>query len=161
MALVFGIDPGLANTGWGVIDYSGTRISHVSHGTIITSSDLALPERLDIIYRGISSELKKYRPESCGVEALFFAKNVKTAIPVAQARGVALLACARNSVAVGEYTPVQIKQSVVGSGRADKQQVIQMVSVILGGEVSAGSEHAFDALAAAVCHAHSAGVLHV
>lgn len=151
---VLGIDPGLASTGWGIIDSSGTRHKHIDHGTI-TSNVKELPEqRLLGIYREITSLIEAYKPSGMGIEMLFFTKNISSAMPVAQARGVVLLAAAEKGLAVGEYSPVTIKQSVVGTGGAAKGQVQEMVRILLGLQSIPEPDHAADALAAAITFIH-------
>jgi len=151
---VLGIDPGLARTGWGVIDSEGTRLVHLDHGSISTPGGEAPEARLLSIYREISALILRFRPAGMGVETLFFTRNVSSAIPVAQARGVILLAAAEQGVAVGEYSPMTIKQSVVGAGGADKAQIQEMIRILLGLDAVPKPDHAADALAAAVTFVH-------
>ena len=152
---VLGIDPGLARTGWGVVESTGTRHKHVNHGSISTDSQLSMEIRLLELHRSLVALIEEYKPSAMGIETLFFTKNVSSAIPVAQARGVALLSAAQAGLAVGEFSPVTIKQSVVGSGSADKNQVQQMVRLLLGLEDIPRPDHAADALAAAITYIHS------
>jgi crossover junction endodeoxyribonuclease RuvC len=154
MRTVIGIDPGLASTGWGVVSFNGSRFIHVGHGVVKTDPDVPLAERLLIIYNGIRKVLVKYAPAEAGVEELFFAKNVTSAISVAHARGTVLLALAQKGIPVGCYTPQQVKQAVIGKGRAEKEQVQRLVGVILGLDSVPGPDHAADALAMAICHAN-------
>jgi len=154
MPRIIGIDPGLANAGWGIIDVNGNRMTYVAHGSIKTDAGLPSPIRLKNIFESILDIINEYRPEDSGIETLYFAKNVKSALPVAEARGVLTLGLITSGLNVGEYTPLQIKQAVVGNGRADKNQVQQMVKLILGLEKIPRPDHAADALAAAICHVH-------
>lgn len=155
MVTILGIDPGLANTGWGIIETDGIRFKYVNHGTITTSSKINTTNRLKSIYEQLNSVIEKYNPTQCGVETLYFAKNVSSALPVAQARGVQLLSLGLKSIITGEYTPIQIKQAVVGNGRASKKQVQDMVKLLLKLKEIPKPDHAADALAAAICHVHS------
>ena len=157
MSLILGIDPGLADAGWGLVNHDGLRGRHIAHGVIRTSSKMPPPLRLQSLYRGLCSIIEEYKPESAGIETLYFAKNVKSALPVAEARGVLVLALAESGIPVFEYTPLQIKQAVVGNGRAEKSQVQMMVSLLLKLSEPPKPDHAADALAAAICHAHTGG----
>lgn len=152
MTTLIGIDPGLAATGWGVVGFDGARFRHVAHGVIATDPDLDLPERLRDIHEGIIAVLDRYRPDEAGVEELYFARNVASAIPVAHARGVVVLALGQRRIPVGFYQPQQVKQAVIGKGRAEKGQVQRLVAVLLGLEEVPSPAHAADALAVAVCH---------
>lgn len=154
MPRVIGIDPGLANAGWGVVDVNRNRLTYVAHGSIKTESGLPAPIRLKEIFNQIQDVIALYKPEESGIETLYFAKNVKSALPVAEARGVLTLGLVLSGLNVGEYTPLQIKQAVVGNGRADKNQVQQMVKLLLGLDKIPKPDHAADALAAAICHVH-------
>lgn len=147
---VLGIDPGLASTGYGVIRVAQGRFQHVTHGVIKTPSGESPGTRLRHIHEQILVLLTTYRPNMAGIESLYFTKNVSSAIPVAQARGVVLLALAQHGTPAQEYTPQVIKQAVVGSGQADKEQVSQMVRIILGMSEVPRPDHAADALAAAI-----------
>lgn len=155
MPRIIGIDPGLASTGWGVIDGGGGRIQHVDHGVFRTAASDEPGTRLLRIYDLLVERLETFRPNKAGIESLYFTKNTTSAIPVAQARGVVLLALARFGVYAREFTPQVIKQSVVGTGQADKEQVMQMVRVILGMGSVPKPDHAADALAAAITMLHS------
>jgi len=150
---VLGIDPGLANTGWGVIERRGSRMRCVAYGCIATSPARSTAERLSEIHAGIAAVIGRYRPAAAAVEHVYFSNNAKTAFATGQARGVALLAAAE--MPVGEYGPGEIKLAVVGSGDADKRQVQYMVRTILGLPADPQPDHAADALAAAICHVHS------
>lgn len=152
-----GIDPGLANAGWGIIEHDGIRSRYVAHGVIKTSSKDPTPLRLLTLYRGIQEVVEEYKPSAAGIETLYFAKNVTSALPVAEARGAMIVALAEKNITVGEFTPLQIKQSVVGNGRAEKSQVQMMVALILKLKEAPKPDHAADALAAALCYAHTGG----
>lgn len=152
--LIMGIDPGLANTGWGVIEVRGSRKRCVAYGCCSTSADDPIDKRLKQIHDGIVYVIKRYHPTELGIESIFFSANAKSAIATGQARGAALVAVACEGLVVGEYTPLQIKQTIVGNGRADKNQVTYMVRTILGLDHDPKPDHAADALGAAICHAH-------
>lgn len=151
---VLGIDPGLARTGWGIVDSNGTRHKHIDHGAISTGSKEPPERRLLSLYREIISIIEAYQPSGMGIETLFFTKNISSAMPVAQARGVVLLAAAQKGMTVGEYSPVTIKQSVVGTGGAAKGQIQEMVRLLLGLSEIPEPDHAADALAAAITFIH-------
>lgn len=157
---ILGIDPGLATIGFGLIAYIEGEVADVHYGHITTPSTQAMPERLQCIYREVKKLVSRLAPDVVVIEDLFFSKNRKTAIQVAQARGVALLATAEREVALFEYTPMQIKQAVVGYGNASKRQVQQMVKALLNLKTVPTPNHAADALAAAICHAHSLRCIH-
>ncbi len=154
MSVVLGIDPGLASTGFGVISQEGSTIRCLDYGVFTTASDQSVGARLDHIQREVEALLQRFSPDSAGIEGLYFTKNITSAIPVAQARGVILLTLYRAGIHAREYTPQQIKQAVVGTGQADKEQVMQMVRVILGHPTVPRPDHAADALAAAVTRLH-------
>jgi crossover junction endodeoxyribonuclease RuvC len=153
---VLGIDCGTERTGWGVIESDGRRHSIVAHGTIRLSVRDPLETRLATIAAGLRSILAEHCPECAAVEEVFYSQNVKTALKLAHVRGVALLAITEAGIGLGEYSPLEVKISVVGYGRAEKAQVQLMVRSItgFGGEID--SEDAADALAVAICHATSA-----
>lgn len=162
--VVLGIDPGLATVGYGVIEYEekSNKLKLIDYGTILTEAKEAFPTRLRQIADGITMLIDRYAPHSIAFEELFFNKNVKTAINVAQARGAALVAAAAKMDELYEYTPLQIKQAVVGYGRADKAQVQFMVKTLLCLKEIPKPDDAADAVAVAICHAHSsktAGIL--
>ena len=123
---ILGIDPGYAIMGYGVLDYNGNKFKPVTYGSIETDAGIPMPKRLSMLYDGLQQIIREYRPEEAAIEELFFNNNAKTAIMVGEARGVALLACVRNGLQIYEYTPLQIKQSLVGYGRAEKKQVQQI-----------------------------------
>jgi crossover junction endodeoxyribonuclease RuvC len=152
---VFGIDPGTATTGYGVIEENAGRLILVTFGTIRTPADRLLPDRLLELHCRLSELLALHAPETAAVESLFFQKNVRTAISVGQARGAALLALAQRGIPVGEYTPLEVKQAVTGYGGAEKRQVQVMVRTLLGLPELPRPDDAADALAVAICHAHA------
>lgn len=155
--IILGIDPGSRITGYGVISKEGNRLIHVDNGAIFTQSAEDLPQRLQQIFAGLSAIIEQYRPEAVAVENVFLAKNAQSALKLGQARGAAIVAAVCVGLCVFEYTALQVKQAVVGCGRAEKQQVQHMIKVLLNlPEVA--QEDASDALAVAVCHAHSAGM---
>jgi crossover junction endodeoxyribonuclease RuvC len=151
---ILGIDPGTASTGYGIIEQKGNRLVTVGFGVIRTSSDLELHDRLECIFSEVGELVRTHRPSEAAIESLFFNVNVRTAFAVGQARGVALLACSRGGCRVFEYTPQEVKQAVVGYGKADKRQVQEMVRVLLGLPEPPSPDHAADALGLAICHAH-------
>lgn len=154
---ILGIDPGIAIVGWGVIDYGGvgTKPHTVDYGAITTPANMPTEDRLLEIYRELSTIIKTYHPDEAAIEELFFNTNQKTGIIVAEARGVLVLACRENGVPINEYTPLQIKDAVVGYGRADKHQIIQMVTLFLNLKEPPKPDDTADALAVAICHAHT------
>jgi len=151
--VILGIDPGLAHTGWGVIERDGSRSRCLAYGCVTTRAHEEVAQRLTAIYEGIRDVVVRYRPVECAVESVFFGTNAKSAFATGQARGVALLATADAHLVVGDYSPVQIKSTVVGSGTADKKQVQYMVRATLGLDHVPSPDHAADALAAAITHA--------
>jgi len=151
---IIGIDPGLASTGWGVVDCTGGRVYYVDHGSIETKAGLPPAERLLLIMQSLRSVLDTYRPTESAVEILYFGKNVSSAIPVAEARGVIFAALAEHGLPVREFRPNAIKQGVTGVARADKKQVQEMVRIILGLAEKPAPDHAADALGAAICAAN-------
>jgi crossover junction endodeoxyribonuclease RuvC len=155
--VIIGIDPGLASVGYGLVAESGGQLRHLAHGCISTSPSTASAERLKIIHDAIISLIETYKPSCGGVEDLYFFRNVTSALPVAEARGVIKLAFAQAGVPLAEFTPNAIKKSVTGSARADKLQVQEMVRLLLGLEAIPQPDHAADALAAAICRVHFSG----
>ncbi len=155
--IILGIDPGLAIVGYGVIEYRNGRFRTLAYGAITTPAHTAVEKRLNLIYRDLNHIIQKYKPDEMAVEELFFTNNITTGISVAEARGVILLCAEQNGVSVNEYTPLQVKQSVVGYGKAEKKQVILMVETILGLEKAPKLDDTADALAIAICHAHTGG----
>jgi crossover junction endodeoxyribonuclease RuvC len=157
--LVIGIDPGTAITGFGLVQENPDgSLTAVKFGVIQTSPDVDMPQRLLELHQLLNEILLLHQPESGAVEKLFFQRNVRTALSVGQARGVALLALAEHKLPVAEYSPLEVKQAVVGYGGADKNQVQQMVRAILGLEDIPRPDDAADALAVAICHLHSTTV---
>ena len=153
--IILGIDPGIAIVGWGVVEYSGSRFRTLGYGSIETPAGMATEQRLSLIYDGIKQLIETYHPEHMAVEELFFNTNQTTGIRVAEARGVIIMCAHRLGVKIFEYTPLQVKQAVVGYGRAEKKQVITMVTMFLGLPKPPKPDDTADALAIAVCHAHS------
>lgn len=151
---ILGIDPGLANTGWGVVRRDGARCRAVAYGCVSTKAGEQLARRLATIHDEIRAVIDRYEPSECAVESVFFGTNAKSAFATGQARGVALLATADSALDLAEYSPVQIKNVVVGSGTAEKHQVAFMVRTILDLDHEPRPDHAADALAAAITHAH-------
>ena len=153
--IIIGIDPGYAIVGIGVVEYVGNKFRTLEYNAITTPAGMPTVERLKKIYTEMTMYIDKYKPDAVAIEELFFNSNQKTAINVAQARGVLLVAVANKNVPISEYTPLQVKQSVTGYGRADKKQIQSMVKMILGLNVIPKPDDAADALALAICHAHS------
>lgn len=141
--------------GYGVIDNIGNRFNVIDYGAICTSSDSKIPDRLVILYNDLKEIIEEYQPEDVAVEELFFNKNIKTALTVGHARGVAILAAANMGKNIYEYTPLQVKQAVVGYGRAKKQQVQEMTKILLNLPEVPKPDDVADALAVAICHCHS------
>jgi crossover junction endodeoxyribonuclease RuvC len=152
MTRVLGIDPGLAATGWGIVDADGSRSKYVAHGTITTSASDKLGARLSKMFDELTAIVRSYGPQAAGIEQLYFARNTSSALPVAHARGVVLLGLEQRAVSAFEYPPQEIKQSIVGSGRATKEQVQEMVRILLGLNEIPKPNHSADALATALCH---------
>ena len=156
--IVMGIDPGLAHTGWGIVNQTGLRLSCEAYGCIVTTAAQPLSSRLNKIYEQIGAVINHYRPACVGIETIWCGNNVTSAFATGQARGAALVACAQGKIQVGEYTPSAIKMAVVGTGSADKHQVQYMVAQILGLATEPQPDHAADALAAAICYTTHEGV---
>ena len=154
---ILGIDPGIATIGFGVLDYQNNKFSLVKCGVITTPPHISLSSRLDQIYNDLGDLIGAFKPDCASVEELFFNTNITTGISVAHGRGVILLACYKANLPIYEYTPLQIKSSLTGYGRADKKQVQTMVKMILGLAEVPKPDDTADALAAAICHAHHAG----
>ena len=152
---VFGIDPGSERTGYGCVETDGSRHRLVVCGAIATSPRATFPDKLLAIHDRLAALLAKWRPDSVAVENIFYATNARTALRLGHARGVAILAAAEAGVPVAEYTPAEIKRAVVGYGRAEKQQVQEMVRLLLDLRTVPSPNDAADALAVAICHAHS------
>lgn len=151
MIRILGIDPGIAATGWGVVEAQGSKYKPLEYGFIKTIPSETAGQRLMIIYNTIREIIDRYKPEKASVEDIFFAKNKLSAIPVAQAKGVILLAMESKGIETFVFTPLQIKQALTGNGRAEKEQVQEMVKLILGLKEKIKPDHASDALAAAIC----------
>ena len=157
--VILGIDPGYAIVGYGIINYEKNRFSVVDYGAITTEAKTPFNQRLQIIFNSLTEIIEKHKPEAMAIEKLFYNTNAKTVIDVAQARGVIMLAAQLKGIPAFEYTPLQVKQSVVGYGRAEKKQVQEMTRVILNLEKIPKPDDTADALAMAICHAHSSGSL--
>lgn len=152
---ILGIDPGLATVGFGVVDYAKNTFKPVEYGAVLTPAGTKTELRLAEIYDNICELLDTFHPQAVSIEKLYFNTNEKTAVNVCQARGVILLACTKKGVPIYEYTPLQIKQSVTGYGRADKKQIMYMVTKLLSLKKEPHPDDTADALAAAICHAYS------
>ena len=152
---ILGIDPGLATMGWGVIESDGYRERLVWYGALLTYPRDTFPTRLQSLYTGVRGLLSAFKPEEIAFEELFFSKNITTGIQVGGARGVALAACREYTDELYEYTPMQIKQAVVGYGGADKHQVQMMVRMLLNIPEIPRPDDAADAVACAICHSHA------
>ena len=155
--IILGIDPGLAIVGWGVVRFDGVRFQPLAFGSIQTPAGTNTEDRLSEIYDGMNQIIEKYKPDEIAVEELFFNTNITTGIRVAEARGVILLCARQHNIRISEYTPLQVKQAVVGYGRAEKKQVMLMVNSILGLKNGPKLDDTADALAIAICHAHTGG----
>lgn len=153
--IIVGIDPGYAIVGVGIVKYEKNKLSMIEYGAITTNAHTKTTQRLNIIYEKINSVFDEYKPDAVAIEELFFNNNAKTAIMVAQARGVLLVAAANKGIPVYEYTPLQIKQAITGYGRADKNQMQNMVKLLLNLNVIPKPDDAADALAVGICHAYS------
>lgn len=152
--LALGIDPGTAICGYGFVESQGSRLIPHAYGAITTSPKARMEDRLLKLYDGLETLIKEYQPDVMGVEQLFFNRNVTTAIPVGQARGIVLLAAAKNNLELVERTPLQVKQAVTGYGKASKNQVIYMVTKILHLAKEPHPDDVADALAIAICTTH-------
>ena len=153
--IILGIDPGYATVGYGVIEYNGKSFRTLDYGAVTSPANTPFQRRLEMIYDGVCELCNKFNPDAVSVEELFFNTNLKTGIAVAHARGVILLAIQKLGIPFFEYTPLQVKQSVVGYGRAEKMQVMLMTKSLLGLEKIPRPDDAADALALAICHAHA------
>jgi len=157
MIRILGVDPGIAATGWGVIEAEGSKISLIDYGYIKTLPSDTPGHRLLIIHNTLNDIIERYKPDQASIEDIFFSRNKLSAIPVAQAKGVILLIMEQKDLKTFVYTPLQIKQALTGNGRAEKEQVQEMVKLILGLKNKIKPDHAADALAAAICcHNNSA-----
>ena len=157
---ILGIDPGYATIGYGIIEYDNFRFKTVAYGAITTSPDKLFPDRLCDIYSDMQTLINNYKPDCLSIEKLFFNTNTTTAIDVAQARGVILLSARKSNVDIFEYTPLQVKQSITGYGRAEKHQVMEMVKTLLQLNSVPKPDDTADALALAICHGHCSGSLY-
>lgn len=155
--IILGIDPGYAIVGYGVVDYTANHFTVLDYGAVTTDANTPFYQRLDEIYDGMCYLMEKHKPEVMAIEKLFFNTNTTTAIDVAQARGVILLAAQKHGLAVGEFTPLQVKQSIVGYGRAEKKQVQEMTRLLLNLNAIPKPDDTADALAMVICYAHSSG----
>ena len=153
--IILGIDPGYAIVGYGVLEYNGNKFKVIEYGAITTDASMEMFDRLKSIHDDLNKIIERVKPDFKAIEELFFNSNQKTAINVAQARGVLLLSALNHGVEVFEYTPLQVKQAVAGYGRADKNQVQQMVKLLLGLEKVPKPDDTADAVAIAICHGHS------
>lgn len=153
---ILGIDPGFAILGYGVIEMRGNHFEVCGYGAITTDPEMDMPDRLKQLYCSLMEIINEYQPDEASIEELFFNKNTKTALLVGQARGVAIVACSNSGLKIYEYTPLQIKQGLVGYGRAEKKQIQHMVKTILNMKEVPKPDDTADALAAAICHGHSA-----
>ena len=154
---ILGIDPGYAIIGYGVIEYDGVRFHTVGYGAITTAPGEPFPDRLKAIYDDMIAVIEKYKPDCMAIERLYFNTNTTTAIDVAQARGVIVLAAKSSDLDISEYTPLQVKQAITGYGRAEKHQVMEMVKSLLALSSVPKPDDTADALALAICHGHSVG----
>lgn len=152
---ILGIDPGYAIVGFGFIDKNGSRLTPVQYGSIQTEAHTDPGQRLKDIYESVVHLIDKYQPEALAIEKLFFNRNVTTALTVAEARGVTILAAVQKGLPVAEYTPMQVKQAIVGYGKAEKKQVQEMTRMFLNLAQVPKPDDVADALAIAICHAHS------
>lgn len=157
--VILGIDPGYAIVGYGVVAYKNNHFTVLDYGVVTTPAGMPFYKRLEIIYDGISEVITKHKPLAMSIEKIFYNTNAKTVIDVSQARGVLMLAAQKQALDICEYTPLQVKQSVVGYGRAEKKQVQEMTRILLNLKKIPRPDDAADALALAICHAHCSGSL--
>ena len=150
--VILGIDPGYGLIGYGVLNKEGNKLDVIDYGAISTPKDMPMSKRLEIIYESMLMLIDKYKPVEVGIEKLYWGRNITTAIPVAQARGVIILALQQRGVKIYEYTPLQVKSALVGTGRAEKAQVQYMVKTLLNLQKIPRPDDAADALAMAICH---------
>lgn len=153
--IILGIDPGYAIVGYGIVEYKNNSFKTINYGAVTTPAGTPFVNRLDKIYNDISNIIKRFNPQALSIEKLFFNTNTSTAIDVAQARGVILLAAQHANIPVYEYTPLQVKQAVTGYGRAEKRQVMELTKTLLGLSKVPKPDDTADALAMAICHAHT------
>ncbi len=157
---ILGIDPGYAIIGYGIVEYDGFHFKTIAYGAVTTTPDKSFPERLADIYDDVLRLINNYKPDRLSIEKLYFNTNTTTAIDVAQARGVILLAAQKSRIDIFEYTPLQVKQSITGYGRAEKHQVMEMVKNLLHLNAVPKPDDTADALALAICHGHCSGSLY-
>ena len=157
--IILGIDPGLAIVGWGIIESNKGRIQPIAYGAITTPAHTNIEDRLLMIEEDLTSLIEKYKPDEMAIEELFFTNNITTGIAVAEARGVILCTAKKLGVKISEYTPLQVKQAVVGYGKAEKHQVIAMVTSLLKLKKAPKPDDTADALAIAICHSNSSSSL--
>ena len=157
--IILGIDPGYAIVGYGVINYEGNKFSVIEYGAVTTQAGTPFNRRLECIYDELSEIMERNNAKAMSIEKIFYNSNAKTVIDVSQARGVIMLAAQKHNLEIAEYTPLQVKQSVVGYGRAEKKQVQEMTRVILKLDKIPKPDDTADALAMAICHAHVSGSL--
>ncbi|HEX7055622.1 MAG TPA: crossover junction endodeoxyribonuclease RuvC [Bacilli bacterium] len=155
---ILGIDPGIAIVGFGFIDQKGSKLVPVQYGSIQTPAHMDSAKRLRIIFETLLKLIDKYRPDTLGLEKLYFNRNVTTAFSVGQARGIIMLAAEMKGLTIGEYTPLQVKQAIVGYGKAEKHQVQDMIRMFLNLPETPKPDDVADALAVAICHAHSSAL---
>ena len=157
--IILGIDPGYAIVGYGVLDYYANQFKVIEYGAVTTDAGTPFTRRLEMIYDGVTQVMERTHPQALSIEKLFYNTNAKTVIDVAQARGVIMLSAQQQGIPTYEYTPLQVKQSVVGYGRAEKKQVQEMTRILLGLEKVPKPDDTADALAMAICHGHCSGSL--
>lgn len=158
---ILGIDPGYATIGYGIVEYNNFHFKTVAYGAVTTTPDMDFADRLCVIFDDFSTLINTYKPDCISIEKLFFNTNTTTAIDVAQARGVILLAARKFGINIFEYTPLQVKQSITGYGRAEKHQVMEMVKNLLALNSVPKPDDTADALALAICHGHCSGSLYM
>jgi len=157
---ILGVDPGSRRTGYGIIEVQGSRLAHVAHGVIVPATDATFDHRLSGLFSELSAVIARYIPEVAAIEDVFMARNAASALKLGQARGALVVACTQAGLSVTPYSPTAVKQALVGFGRAEKQQVQHMVRLLIK-PAGALQEDAADALAVAICHAHTAGPGHM
>ena len=157
---ILGIDPGYATIGYGIVEYDNFRFKTIAYGAVTTPANKMFCDRLCDIYNDITTLVKKYKPDCLSIEKLYFNTNTTTAIDVAQARGVIVLAARNENIDIFEYTPLQVKQSITGYGRAEKHQVMDMVKNLLLLNSVPKPDDTADALALAICHGHCSGSIY-
>lgn len=153
--IILGIDPGIAIMGYGVVEFDGNKVKVIENGVVTTSSKSKTPQRLKVLYDNLNDIIKEFKPDEFAIEELFFNQNVKTAITVGHARGIQILCAEENALPIYEYTPLQIKQSITGYGRASKSQMQKTVTTLLNLKQIPKPDDAADALSVALCHALS------